>query len=65
MRKTGQKMEFLDFLRNFGIIFPLETIKNKKPYCYLYFIVNTLSRKVQVLNLWDKILSANEIVGFF
>ena len=62
--KVDQKWCFFHFLKNSVISFPGINL-NKKSYCYLYFTANPLSGKILVLKLWAKMLSANQIAGFF
>ena len=44
--------------------FPRNNLKWKIS-CYLYFTTNPLSGKIQILKLWTKMVSNNQIAGFF
>ena len=37
----------------------------KTKYCYSYFITYPITGKILALELWAKMLSANQIGGFF
>ena len=51
----------LFFDKNCHLIF----LKIKMKYCYLFCISNPISGKISVLELLPKILSTNQIAGFF
>ena len=50
--QNGPKIKFFDFLKN-------------PKYCDRYFATNVMSGKILVLELWVKMLLANQTTGIF
>ena len=66
MLKNRRKVVcFLHLLKNLVISFSWKHSKVKKWYCYSYFATNQLLEKTLVLGLYAKMLTANQIAGFF
>ena len=61
--KMTPKWVFWIFWKMLTLVF-LEIIW-KENYCHFYFTTNPISGKIQVLKLRAKILSGNQIAGFF
>ena len=58
------KLGFLIFWKILSLVFLGNNLKWKL-YCCWYFTTNPISGKILVLELWAKMLSVNQIAGFF
>ena len=61
----GQKQGFLSILKNFVISFLLNLFYKGNLYYLLCSCKNPIFGKILVPEIWAKMLSANEIAGFF
>ena len=63
--KMGQKQGFFNLLKKFGCQFLLNLICNEHLYYLLCSCTNPIFEKIFVPEIWTKMLSANQIAGFF
>ena len=59
------KIGFLDFWGKLSLYFLLEMAENEESYGWLTFCSNSISRKILILQIYERKLSTNQIARFF
>ena len=64
MGKKWSRLGLFEFIEEFGHYFFLNFVYNESLYCFLNSCTNPIFAKNPVPEIWTKMLSANQIVGF-
>ena len=63
--KNGPETGFFEFIEKFGYQLLLDLFFNENLYCLLCSSTDPIFEKIFVPEMWAKIISANQISGFF